>query len=393
MAEAFVTPHLWTWARQRRGLEVEDLAKKLNVKPDAVNAWEASERRPTFRQAQTFAQASYVPFGYLYLADPPVQELPLPDFRTIPGQPPREPSLDLLALMSDVLGKQQWFREYRESEGIEELPFVGSFGPTDPVTEVAGNIREVIDVDGARQRASNWEGFMRELTRNAEQSGIMIMRSGVVGNNTHRPLDVEEFRGFSVSDHVAPLIFINGQDFRGAQIFTLAHEMAHIWAGQGGLSNPDYGLRSEWEDSTVEQFCNRVAAETLVPGEDFRSRWSPDLPSLSDHLRDLSRHYKVSAMVILRQAHDFDLLPTATYRESYSELVEQASKVEPAGEPGGNFYYALAARNGQRFTEAVISSAAEGTLMSSEAADMLGVKVKTLPGIAGHFFGSPLTLA
>ena len=81
----------------------------------------------------------------------------------------------------------------------------------------------------------------------------------------------------------------------GAQIFTLlAHEMAHIWAGQGGLSNPDYGLRSEWEDSTVEQFCNRVAAETLVPGEDFRSRWSPDLPSLSDHLRDLSRHYKVS---------------------------------------------------------------------------------------------------
>ena len=89
MAEAFLTPHLLTWARQRRGLEVEDLAKKLNVKPDAVNAWEAGERRPTFRQAQTFAQASYVPFGYLYLADPPVQELPLPDFRTIPGQPPR----------------------------------------------------------------------------------------------------------------------------------------------------------------------------------------------------------------------------------------------------------------------------------------------------------------
>ena len=181
MAEAFVTPDLLTWARQRRGLEVEDLAKKLNVKPDAINAWEAGERRPTFRPAQNFAQASYVPFGYLYLADPPVQELPLPDLRTIPGQPPREPSLDLLALMSDVLGKQQWFLEYRESEGIEELPFVGSFGPTDPVTEVAGNIREVIDVDGARQRASNWEGFMRELTRNAEQSGIMIMRSGVVG--------------------------------------------------------------------------------------------------------------------------------------------------------------------------------------------------------------------
>ena len=393
MAEALVTPHILTWARQRRGLEVEDLAKKLHVKPEAVSAWEAGEKRPTFRQAQNFAHAAYIPFGYLYLADPPVEELPLTDFRTIPGQPPREPSPDLLDLMSDALGKQQWFREYRESEGIEELPFVGSFKPTDTVNDVASNIREIIDVDGARGRAPNWEGFMRELTRNAELSGIMVMRSGVVGNNNRRPLDVEEFRGFSVSDHVAPLIFINGQDFKGAQIFTLAHEMAHIWTGQGGLSNPDYSLRSEWEDNEMEQFCNRVAAETLVPGEDFRSSWSPDLSFLSDQLRDLSRHYKVSAMVILRQAYDFDLVPTSTYRESYSELVEQAGRVEPAGEPGGNFYYTLAARNGQRFTEAVISSAAEGTLMSSEAADMLGVKVKTLPGIAGQFFGSPLTLA
>lgn len=393
MAEALITPSLLTWARQRRGIEVEDVANKLNVKPHTVYSWEAGEKHPTFKQAQKFAQALYVPFGYLYLAEPPVQELPLPDFRTVPGQPPREPSPDLLDLISDVLGKQQWFREYRESEGIEEVSFVGSFEPSDPVAEVASDIREVIDVDGARSRASNWEGFMRGLTRNAERAGIMVMRSGVVGNNNRRTLDVEEFRGFSVSDRVAPLIFVNGRDFRGAQIFTLAHEMAHIWAGQGGLSNPNYGLRSEQQDSTMEHFCNRVAAETLVPGEDFRSRWLPDSPSLSDNLRSLVSHYKVSAMVILRQAHDHDFLPTAEYRASYDELVEQAGKVEPTGEPGGNFYYTLAARNGIRFTEAVISGAAGGTLMSSEAADMLGVKVKTLPGIAEHFFGSSLTLA
>ena len=392
MTEALVTPDVLTWARRRRGMEVAELAGKLNVKPEAVYAWEAGEKRPTFRQAQLFAQALYVPFGYLYLAEPPVQELPLPDFRTMPGQLPREPSPDLLDLTSDVLGKQQWFREYRESEGIEDLPFVGSFEPTDPVTEVASSIREVIDVDGARSQASNWEGFMRGLTRNAERLGIMVMRSGVVGNNNRRPLDTEEFRGFSVSDHIAPLIFINGRDFKGAQIFTLAHEMAHIWAGQGGVSNPDYGLRPERQDSSVERFCNLVAAETLVPGEDFRSRWLPGSPSLADNLKSLSSHYKVSTMVILRQAHDHDFVPTAAYRESYNQLVEQAGKAEPAREPGGNFYYTLSARNGTRFTEAVISSASEGTLMSSEAADMLGVKVKTLPAIADHFFGSSLTL-
>ena len=393
MTEALVTPSVLTWARRRRGIEVGELAAKLNVKIEAIDAWEAGERRPTFRQAQRFAQVLYVPFGYLYLTEPPVEELPLADFRTIPGQIPQRPSPDLLDLLNDVLGKQQWFREYRESEGIEELPFVGRFTATDSEEVVAGDIRDVIDVDGARQRAPNWEGFMRELTRNAERSGIMVMRSGVVGNNNRRPLDVAEFRGFSVSDHIAPLIFINGRDFKGAQIFTFAHEMAHIWAGQGGVSNPDYGLHSEQKDSLVEQFCNRVAAETLVPGEDFRSRWAPDSPALEDNLKNLSSHYKVSPMVVLRQARDQDFLPIATYRESYSRLVERVGNLEPAGESGGNFHYTLTARNGAAFTEAVISSAAEGTLLSREAADMLAVKIKTLPAIAEHIFGSPLTLA
>ena len=216
-----------------------------------------------------------LPFGYLYLSEPPIEELSLPDFRIMPGEAPREPSPDLLDLLNDVLGKQQWYRDYRRSEGIEELPFVGRFKPTDSEEEVASDIRHVIDVDGARERAPSWEAFLRELTQNAEQLGIMVMRSGVVGNNTSRPLDVHEFRGLSVSDEVAPVIFINGRDFKGAQIFTFAHEMAHIWVGQGGVSNPDYGLSSEKQDSAAEQFCNRVAAETLVPGEDFRSRWEP----------------------------------------------------------------------------------------------------------------------
>ena len=393
MTEAMVTPGLLTWARNRRGLGVSALASKLNVKPEAIEDWEQGERKPTFRQAQRFAEALYVPFGYLYLQDPPLEALPLADYRTIPGQAALEPSPDLLDLLNDVLGKQRWFREYRESEGVEELPFVGRFTAGDPAEAIAADIRDVIDVEGARERSSNWEGFMRELTRNAERSGIMIMRSGVVANNTHRPLDVDEFRGFSVSDEVAPLVFINARDFRGAQIFTLIHEMAHVWAGAGGVSNPDYGLRHETADNSIEQFCNRVAAETLVPGDDFKSRWAAGSANIQSELRELSRYYRVSSMVILRQAKDHDFLSVSTYREHYDLLVDQASQAAPASESGGNFRYTLTARNGTAFTEAVISSAAEGTLFSSEAADMLGVKIKTLPGIAQHLFGSPLTLA
>ena len=392
MTKAMVTPNLLAWARERRGMELSDLASRLRVKTQVLAAWETGERMPTFRQAQRLSQALHVPFGYLYLPEPPLEELPIADFRTIPGQLPPKPSPDLLDLLSDVVAKQQWFQEYRESEGIEELPFIGHFTTAYSEEAVATDIRGVIDVEGARQQASSWEEFMWALTHNAESSGIMVMRSGVVGNNSRRPLDATEFRGFSISNHIAPLIFINGSDFKGAQLFTLAHEMAHIWIGEGGVSNPDYGLQFKQEDNAVELFCSRVAAETLVPSEDFKSQWSLDDPSLDDNLNRLSSYYKVSSMVILSQALDNGLVTDFEYRESYSQMVEQAGQTTQAGESGGNFYHTLAARNGAIFTKAVITSASDGTLMSSEAADMLGVKVKTLPTIADHFFGSPLNL-
>ena len=392
MTEALVTPKVLTWARQRRNMEVPDLASRLNVKPDIVNAWETGDRRPTFKQAQRFAQSVYVPFGYLYLSEPPVEELPIADFRTIPCQESKEPSPDLLDLLNGVIGKQEWFREYRESEGVEEMPFVGRFGATDSEKAVASDIRDAIDVEGARKVSTNFETFMRELTRNAEKAGIMVLRSGVVGNNNRRPLDVEEFRGFSISDPVAPLVFINARDFKGAQIFTFAHEMAHIWAGQGGISNPDYGLQHELEDGPVEVFCNRVAAETLVPGENLRERWVNRDDAIEASVDTLSRHYKVSSFVILRQANDHDFLTVDEFRTLYGRLAEQTGKSQPSGETGGNFHYTLNARNGTEFTRAVVASVVEGTLSSRDAADMLGVKVKTLAGIAEHHFGSPLNL-
>ena len=392
MAEALVTPNVLTWARHRRGLDTAALAGKLNVKPDAVSDWESGERRPTFRQAKQLAQHLYIPFGYLYLSEPPIEELPIRDFRSMAGRPQMTPSADLLDLLNHMLGKQQWFREYREAEGYEPLSFVGRFKPTDSVNEVAADISDTIDVDNARKQASNFEEFLRQLIRNAENAGIMVMRSGVVGNNNRRPLDVEEFRGFSVSDEIAPLVFINGKDFKGAQIFTFVHELAHVWSGQGGISNPSLALRSELQDTSTERFCDRVAAETLLPGNDMLEQWVTDGSKLESNLKELSIRFKVSEMVALRQAHDVGFLTLAEFREAFDWLVSRARIAEPRGEPGGNFYYTLLARNGLAFTEAVVTSAARGSMLSSRAAGLLGVTVKALPGIAKHLFGSPMNL-
>ena len=168
--------------------------------------------------------------------------------------------------------------------------------------------------------------------------------------------------------------------------------MAHIWTGRGGVSNPDYGFRYELQESKVERFCNRVAAETLLPSGDFLSRWIPGNTSLEDNLKSLRIHYKVSAMVILRQALDNKLIDTFEYQRRYAQLVKQAKAAEAdrkatnesAGKTSGNFYRTLVARNGRMFTEAVVTSAAQGTTLSKEAAHMLGVKVMSLSGISEH---------
>ena len=393
MAEALITPDVLTWARKRSGLDSGQLAHRLNVKPEAVTAWEDAERRPTFRQAQRLAQTLHVPFGYLFLSEPPVQELPLPDLRTLSGSQPEEPSPNFLDLLYDTMNKQQWFREYRESEGVEGLPFVGRFTVSNTAETVAADIRDIVAIDEARSRANNWEGFLRQLTRSVEELGVMVLRSGVVGNDTHRPLDVEEFRGFAITDEVAPLIFINGRDFRGAQIFTLAHEMAHIWVGEAGVSNPDYSMRSIEQDNGVERFCNRVAAETLVPAQDFQRRWDQVGDTSEASLRFLTRHYQVSSMVVLRQAYDLDLIPAEVYWEGYRQSVERAINAGTTAAPGGNFYNTLTARNGTWFTSAVVSSVADGSLLHREAADLLNVHPKTLPGIAEHLFGGALSRA
>ena len=141
------------------------------------------------------------------------------------------------------------------------------------------------------------------------------MRSGIVGNNTHRQLSVDEFRGFALSDPYAPLVFINSRDSKGAQMFTLAHELVHIWLGVSGVSN----LEATYAPNhRIERFCNRVAAEVLVPAIELRTEW-PTARTQSRPLASLAQRFKVSSLVLLRRLRDLRFISEAQFERQYAD--------------------------------------------------------------------------
>ncbi|MGH9552167.1 MAG: helix-turn-helix domain-containing protein, partial [Terriglobales bacterium] len=224
-SEAFVNPAILRWARDRARITQDELAKTVNTKPQTVASWENGDKRPTFRQAQNVANKLRVPFGYLFLSVKPEESIPLPDFRTIKDAEYRSPTVNFLDLLYDALAKQSWYRDYLEADEAEPLPFVGKFTINDSIVDIAIDIISTVGInDDLRQDVATWEEFLAAAIDKAEDLGILVMRTGLVAGNTSRRVSQDEFRGFTISDNLAPLIFINASDYKAAQIFTLAHE-------------------------------------------------------------------------------------------------------------------------------------------------------------------------
>ena len=361
-----VKPEMIRWARERAGLAVDDLRRAF----PKLEAWERGKVQPTLRQLEDFARRVRVPLGYLFLESPPEEPLPIPDFRTISGLP-RRPSPDLLDTIYLVQQRQDWYREYLQIQGAEPLPFVGSATLQDAPEEVAARIRHTLGINLDERRAlRTWTEALRYLTEKAEAVGILVMSSGIVGTNTRRKLDPEEFRGFTLVDTLAPVIFINAADTVAGRIFTLAHELAHIWLGQSGVSNPQIHL---FPDEAVERWCNRAAAEVLVPRAALLEAHRPARPPQEEAQR-LARFFKVSTLVILRRLYEVGRLSEETFWQAYREERARVRAIERRAGPGGDFYRNLFARVSRPLVEAVVISTLEGYTLYRDAYRLLGIR-------------------
>ncbi|MGH9477184.1 MAG: ImmA/IrrE family metallo-endopeptidase [Terriglobales bacterium] len=371
MPHVAVKPALLRWASERSGIPWD----KLEARFSGLADWQRGRREPTLNQLESFAAATHVPLGKLFLEDTPEEPLPLPDFRSQGNLRPRQPSGNLLDTIYVCQIRQEWYRDYALSEG-EGLRHSFGGAAADPA-EAAANLREVLQAQ--TPFSSSPATALRHFTELAEAMGVLVMASGIVGNDTHRVLSVEEFRGFVMADERVPLIFINAADSPRAQLFTLAHELAHVTQHQSAVSEAE---PSNFAARPGERWCNQVAAALLVPDAELTVALQTMEPG-SDLPERLRQRFPVSPAVALIRARELGLI-----RQSQLDAGLAASRPQllPRRRPaGGNFYNTQGRRLGRRFPTAIFSRAQEGSLPLLDAMRLLGVRtVQTFDRLAAH---------
>ncbi|MHB1845699.1 MAG: ImmA/IrrE family metallo-endopeptidase [Deltaproteobacteria bacterium] len=330
-----IKPELLRWARERARTDVEALLHRFPRLP----AWERGELQPTLKQVERFAKAVHAPVGFLFLETPPVETLAIPDLRTVGNARPKRPSPDLLEMIYVCQQRQEWYRDFARATREEPLAFVGSANLSSGIQATAARIRHALGFELEEQcQAATWIEALGRFIERADAAGVLVMCSGIVQNDTHRPLDPDEFRGFALADALAPLVFVNGADSKAAQLFTLAHELAHLWLGASAVSD----AQAAWmPEERVERWCNQVAAELLVPLAALRREYRKDT-ELHAEVRRFARLFKVSTVVLLRRVHDLGAIGWDQLRAAYADELERLGARPKAS--GGSFYLTQSAR-------------------------------------------------
>ena len=365
-------PDVLRWARERADLTEEDLARRVKLKADRVHQWEQSGEI-SMAWAERLADATHSPLGFLFLSFPPYETLPINDFRTRAGDTPLNPSLDLLETVYAMQQRSAWLRDELIDTGAEPVQLVNAYRQGTSCVDAAQAMRSALGLaaDWASD-AQSWSDAISLLRDHIEAAGVTVVFNGVVGNDTSRRLNPDEFQGFALVDYYAPLIFVNNADYKAAQMFTVVHELAHLFVGQEGVSASESLLPADHE---VETRCDRIAAEFVVPEAELRTFW-PHVTVRADRFQDIARHFRVSRIVAARRALDLGLIDQPEFFDFYASNKAQGGRNAESSE-GGNFWNTQRWRIGVRFAASVVRALEAGRLSHREAYTLTGLKGDT----------------
>ena len=333
-----VSPNILTWAVERLGQNIDEYA----LQNQHFNDWLSGEVKPTFNQVKDFAKRFYVPLGYMFLKTPPKEETPITFFRRTQDAKQNINVDDTVRLLST---RQEWLSEYLKNNDFNELDFVGKFHDTDEqnIDIICKYAKDKLNLkDNWAVALSNENETVNKFISVLEDIGIIVVTNGIVGHNTKRPIEVSSCRGFALVDHYAPFIFVNNKDSKVAQVFTLAHEMAHIFLGYtAGISDLDINANSV---SVEENFCNKIASNFLLPSSLFISMWE----ECNHNIDTLVTKFKVSRYVIGIRAVELRLIS----KQQYNSFTEKWNKETPKfreKKRGGDFYANAVRRTSRTF--------------------------------------------
>jgi len=360
-----INSNIIEWAITRAGYGLNEFFLKF----PKIKEWLDGTTKPTIKQLEDFTHKVHVPFGYMFLNEPPIEELPIPFFRTGKKKVDKV-SLNVFHTIQTLQERQTWLTNYLEKSGYEDLSFIGKFNVNDNHKEIVTDIRNTLrlKIDWA-SKLSNWEQALDYLTMQIEEIGIILTFNGVVGNNTRRKIEVEECRGFVLVNPKAPFLYINSADAKAAQMFTIFHEIAHIWLGKSAGFDNKQMIPA---DDPIEQLCDKVAAEFLVPKDFFLEKWDK-----SKNFKYLSRVFKVSPIVIARRALDLNLITKSSFFRFYNEYITEIQIKKQNQGPGGNFYATAKKRVSLRFASYVNNAVKENNLLYRDAYRLTNLKGNT----------------
>lgn len=377
--KAYITPNVLKWARESARMTEETAAAKIpKLTVEKLKEWEDGTSQPTIRQAQILAKAYKRPFALFFLPEVPRDFQPLQDFRKSGS---KELTTSSIFIIREIQQKQAWISDVYSENNEEKLPFVGRFSLNSNPKDVADDILTTLGINPSKYKTDN---PIREWINAAESNGIFVSRTSFI--HSKMKLDSEELQGFAIADQFAPFVFVNSDDWNASQLFTLVHELAHIWIAATGISNeiePEIANRDKF--NPIELFCNEVAANALIPSELILGVDKSVFYNSQDIFKT-AKNLGVSSFAFLVRALNLQLVTNPEYKvlKRQAEIDYQAFlkreaekkaalKLKQKEKPGGpNPYLLRLNKNSRLFTQVVLDALRSGFVQPTQASFLLG---------------------
>lgn len=378
-----IKPVVFEWVLQN--VNFDSLKDKLK---EDFFLWMHGEKAPTFNQLEQFSKATNIPFGYFFLSVPPVEDIALLEYRTVDSFELEHPSRNLIDTVNEMEDIQEWMRDYAKRADFGELDYVGAMKGQENIGVIASAIRERLELslECYHKGAAAWDSFKR-IRSKLESLGTIVMMNGIVGSNTRRSIDINEFRAFTLIDKYAPLIFINANDSANGRLFSLVHEAAHIWLGVNSFYN-DYQQHANGI-SRLEVLCNAVTAEIIAPMELFVAKWNVDkTDDLGEKISNIAGYFRCGTTVIARRALDNGFIDRSTYNALAEAAIAKYKEQKSEQGSGGNYYNTLRTRVDNRLVLALNNSVYEGRTAFTEAYRLTNTNRKTFSALVEMVAGA-----